>query len=457
MNFGVWHNGNTNLPLKETDDGIVIPDASLSEMHEDRRQVARERIEHGILADQRGYGRLTFTEHHFIVTGAEFSPNPLQSQTVVAYETEEIKLRQVANILSWHDPVRLAEQTAMLDVVSDGRAEVGIGRGYQPRENEILGQYWGGGVGDQEKNRASFEEKVEIVRKAWTEDGFSHRGQFHQVPPTWTRWHHPQERAYLADEVTEYEVEDYIDWGEGSVEETDLDPRYPDVVSEGASTLRGVSVFPQPVQEPHPQLWEPVGSPRSIRFAAENGINPYLAGARDPAEIDRVVEQYYDAVEAAGWPDRRPEFDGEPFERPWDEARQRGFTIYVPVFDTEIADEDTYERWLRGIKGYWQYIGFFGFAGGLPTGEGEHPIELLRDLDPELFVERDLYLAGDAEYIADRLANVAETLGAEEISFDLAFENMGITGEEADAQLEAFADRVMPYLEEEFPGADGPR
>jgi hypothetical protein len=46
MNFGVWHNGNTNLPLKETDEGIVIPDASLAEMHEDRRRVAVERIEH---------------------------------------------------------------------------------------------------------------------------------------------------------------------------------------------------------------------------------------------------------------------------------------------------------------------------------------------------------------------------------------------------------------------------
>jgi hypothetical protein len=121
------------------------------------------------------------------------------------------------------------------------------------------------------------------------------------------------------------------------------------------------------------------------------------------------------------------------------------------VFNTAIADEDTYERWLRGIKGYWQYIGFFGFAGGLPREGDGHPIELLRSLDPEVFVERDLYLAGDAEAIADRLASVAETLGAEAASFDLAFENMGITGEEADAQLEAFADRVMPYLEEEFP------
>lgn len=451
MNFGVWHNGNTNLPLKETTDGIVIPDASFAEMHQDRQRVARERIDHGILADKRGFNRLTYTEHHFIITGAEFSPNPLQSQAVVASHTESIKLRQVANIITWHDPIRLAEQAAMLDVLSDGRAEIGIGRGYQPRENEVFGQYWGGGVGDQEKNRASFEEKIDIIRRAWTDDFVTYDGEFHQIPPSWTRWHHPQERAYLADAVTEYNVEDMIDWKDDSVNETDLDPSYPNVVAEGESILTSLPVFPQPVQDPHPQLWEPVGSPRSIRFAAENGVNPYLAGARDPAEIDRVVEAYFEAAEDAGWPDHRPEFDGEPFTRPWDEARQRGITIYVPVFNTEVGAEETYERWIQGIKAYWQYVGFFGFAGGLPTEEGQHPIELLRELDPQMFIDRDLYLAGDADDIIERLAHIREELNADDISFDIAFENMGITGEEADEQLEAFADQVIPYLQEEFP------
>jgi alkanesulfonate monooxygenase SsuD/methylene tetrahydromethanopterin reductase-like flavin-dependent oxidoreductase (luciferase family) len=447
MKFGIWHNGTTDVPLKETDEGLVIPDASVRGLHRDRQRVTRERIEHGVLAERRGFERLTFTEHHFVLTGIELSPNPLQSQTAIAARTEEIKLRQVANILSWHDPVRLAEQTALLDVISDGRVEVGVGRGYQGRENETLGQYWGGTVQDDEKNRASFEEKLDILRRAWTEDVLTHHDQFHDVPPTWTRWHHPQERAYLDDSVSEYDVEDFIDWEDGSVTETDLDPAYPNVVTAGGSTLRAISVFPRPVQEPHPQLWEPVGSPRSINFAARNGINPYLAGARDPTDIKKVVDMYYSAAEEAGWPDRRPEYDGEPFERPWDETRQRGFSIYVPVFNTEVADEETYERWLQGIKAYWQYLGFFGFAGGLPGAEGRHPIEQLRELDPAVLVERDLYVAGDAEDIIDRLAHISEVLGGEAIAFDIAFESVGLTGEEADEQLDAFAERVMPYFE----------
>lgn len=448
MRFGVWHNGTTNLPTKETDEGLVIPDGSVRDLHRDRQGIVNERIDHGVLAETCGFERLTFTEHHFVLTGIELSPNPLQLQTAIAARTDEIKLRQVANILSWHDPLRLAEQTAMLDVISDGRVEVGIGRGYQGRENETLGQYWGGTIQDDEKNRASFEEKLEILRSAWTDDVVEHHGQFHQIPPTWTRWHHPQERAYLADDVSGHDVETYIDWEADSVRETDLDPRYPDVVTAGSSTLRAISVFPQPVQDPHPQLWEPVGSPRSIEFAARNGINPYLAGARDPNDIDRVVDRYYDAVEEAGWPDHRPAYDGEPFERPWDESRQRGFSIYVPVFNTEIVDEETYDRWLQGVKAYWQYLGFFGFAGGLPDVDDRHPIEHLRDLDPEVFVDRGLYVAGDAEEIVDRLAHITEVLDADDLAFDIAFESVGITGEEADEQLEAFAEQVMPYFED---------
>ena len=451
MNFGVWHNGTTNLPMTETDDGLVIPDASLSEMHADRQRVAMERIDHGVLGDERGYDRLTFTEHHFIITGAEFSPNPIMSQIAVASRTEDILLRQVANIITWHDPVRLAEQTALLDIVSGGRTEIGIGRGYQPREAEVLGQHWGASVDYQEQNRAAFEEKVEILRKAWTEDVMSHHGEFHRVPPSYTLWHHPQERAYLESEACEYDVSDMIDWQEGSVDETALDPRFPNAVSEGASTLEAISVFPRPLQDPHPQLWEPVGSPRSIRFAAERGINPYLSGSRKPETIIETVDAYYDAAEAAGWPDHRPEYDGEPFEKPWDATRKRGFTIYVPVFDTEVGTEDAFERWKLGIKAYRQYIGFFGLVPNLSREEGEHPLEMLRRFDPEQMLEETLWVAGDAEAIADRLAHLAETLGADDIAFDIAFENVGITGDEANEQLEAFADRVMPYLAEEFP------
>ena len=60
-------------------------------------------------------------------------------QMAVAAHTKRIRLGQAANIIVWHHPVRLAEQIALLDVISGGRVECGIGRGYQPRENETLG------------------------------------------------------------------------------------------------------------------------------------------------------------------------------------------------------------------------------------------------------------------------------------------------------------------------------
>jgi alkanesulfonate monooxygenase SsuD/methylene tetrahydromethanopterin reductase-like flavin-dependent oxidoreductase (luciferase family) len=454
MNFGIWHNGTTNLPLKETDDGLVIPDASLAEMNADRQQVSLERIEHGILAEEHGFDRLTFTEHHFIITGCEYSPNPLMTQTAIAAQTDDIKLRQVANILPWHDPIRFAEQSSLLDLISDGRTEVGVGRGYQPREGEVLGQYWGGSVDYDEQNRKSFEEKVEIVRKAWTEDMFSYSGEFHEIPPSYTHWHHPHEAAYLESEACEYDVEDMIEWKEDSVDESELNPYYPNVVSEASSTLKSINVFPKPQQDPHPIMWQPVGSRRSTKYAAERGINPYLSGSRTLGTIKDAVEMYYEEVEAAGWPDHRPEYDGEPFERPWDQERQRGLTLYVPVFNTDVGSEDTFERWKLGMKAYRQSIGFFGLLPEFLTGQDEgHPLELLRKLSADEMLERTLWVAGDEDDIIDRLVHITEELDAEDIAFDIAFENVGITGEEANEQLRAFADRVMPYMLEEYPSA----
>jgi alkanesulfonate monooxygenase SsuD/methylene tetrahydromethanopterin reductase-like flavin-dependent oxidoreductase (luciferase family) len=79
------------------------------------------------------------TEHHFQPEGPEFSPNPLLVEAAVAAQTKRIRLGQHANITTWWEPVRLAEQAAMLDVLSGGRLEFGIGRGYQPREAEVFG------------------------------------------------------------------------------------------------------------------------------------------------------------------------------------------------------------------------------------------------------------------------------------------------------------------------------
>src|SRR5438046_9905971 len=137
-----------------------------------------------------GFQSFWLTEHHFQPEGAEMSPNRLMVQMAVAAHTKRIRLGQAANIIVWHHPVRLAEQIALLDVISDGRVECGIGRGYQPRENETLGRPYGSTIQEQERNPKAVAEVMTIMKKCWTEPSFSHHGENFSVTPTYTNRTH---------------------------------------------------------------------------------------------------------------------------------------------------------------------------------------------------------------------------------------------------------------------------
>jgi alkanesulfonate monooxygenase SsuD/methylene tetrahydromethanopterin reductase-like flavin-dependent oxidoreductase (luciferase family) len=192
LEVGLFHNGATDLPLQRTSTGMVLPTGTLDDMHASSQRVAQNQVRQGALAEKLGYEYFWMTEHHFQPEGAEFSPNPMMIQAAVASQTSRIRLGQYANIITWWHPIRFAEQAAMLDVISNGRLECGVGRGYQPRENETLGRYYGSTIQDQERNRTSFEEAYEIVLKAWTQQSFDHHGENFSIPPSDTKWHHAQ-------------------------------------------------------------------------------------------------------------------------------------------------------------------------------------------------------------------------------------------------------------------------
>ncbi|WP_255152156.1 LLM class flavin-dependent oxidoreductase [Halorarius halobius] len=452
-----FHNGSTNLPVKEADNGMLIVDGSVSELHEDMKQVVKDQIDYGVIADQVGFDAITLTEHHFEVSGVEFSPNPLMTEMAIASQTEDIRLCQMANIITFHDPVRMAEMTAMLDVASDGRAELGFGRGAYPRESETFGQYWGGSNVHEEMNRTSYEEKLEIIKQAWTEDLMSYTGQFHNVPPKHTRWHHPQEYAYFEDEVTDpYTPEDLNrTWDEDAPQGnwTHTDPDYPEPLLQATdSTLNSLSVFPQPHQEPHPQIWQPVVSPRSLKFAARNGHNVYLVGGPLPMIKDRI-EIYYEEAEKAGWPDHRPEYDGEPFAYGWDDDRNRGCVTRRYIFNTDVADEETLERWKQGVKHEFDWYDPRGVGRRITqiaTPEIQQKVEEAGGVTAEVLKDMKLGVYGDTDEIIDLLAHVKEFCGYEDFAIDVQFEIAGLSGEEINTQLEAFGERVIPHLEEEF-------
>ena len=133
---------------------MVVNDGDLEEVQESGRRSIANQVRQDVLADQLGFNYRFMTEHHFQPKGAEVSPAPLQTETAIAALTSRIRLGQMANILPWWHPIRVAESAAMLDVISGGRIEFGVGRGYQPREAEVLGGVTGATIQDQERTTA---------------------------------------------------------------------------------------------------------------------------------------------------------------------------------------------------------------------------------------------------------------------------------------------------------------
>lgn len=443
VEFGIFSGGTTNLDYKEGLEGNYYPDASFAELQDDWGKTIEDQVKVGILGDELGFERVFHTEHHHSFLGTDAnSPNPILMQMAIAPETENIKLCQIANILTWRNPLRFAEEAAMLDIISDGRAEIGIGRGYQPRENETHGQYWGGTIQDQEKNRVSFEEGYEILKKAWTEDMFSYQGDHHSIPPKHTKWHHENEYMWLKDDVSEYEPEDMMDWKE----EGDFYSSGNPVVA-GGTTLKKLAALPKPKQDPHPQIWMPTFSPRSIKFAARNGFNAYFI-VNPITTIKPLVDMYYEAAEEAGWPDHRPEYDGEQFDYGWDAEHQRGVGVGRYVFNTDAATEEELEKHKMGLKAGWSWFGSFGFNQVLVEGDEEPPHP--KDVDAEMLQDYGVSFIGDSEEIIEGWCEVMEECEFEDGNLNPWF-NEGLEHETVRKQMRSFSEDVMPYLREEYP------
>jgi alkanesulfonate monooxygenase SsuD/methylene tetrahydromethanopterin reductase-like flavin-dependent oxidoreductase (luciferase family) len=141
-------------------------------------------------------------------------------------------------VLPWHNPVLLAEQAATLDLLSGGRLDVGVGKGY--RYNEFAGF-----CVPMEEADVRFDECLEVLLKAWTADEpFSHRG---------TYWE-----------------------------------------------FDNIVVEPPTAQKPHPPIWMGAGSEHSIRQVAEKGYNLLLGQYASPEDVGRAIAVFNNTVEAHG-------------------------------------------------------------------------------------------------------------------------------------------------------------
>jgi alkanesulfonate monooxygenase SsuD/methylene tetrahydromethanopterin reductase-like flavin-dependent oxidoreductase (luciferase family) len=131
------------------------------------------------LMDELGFDVLWIAEHHFQREGYECVPNLLLFYVHLAHVTQHLKFGCGFNITPMWHPLRLAEDFAVADILTNGRVIFGVGRGYHTREVETFGSP----MRDQEANRELFEEQVDVIFKAFNEESFAHQGKFYTIPP----------------------------------------------------------------------------------------------------------------------------------------------------------------------------------------------------------------------------------------------------------------------------------
>ena len=202
----------------------------------DHAEVIQREIEQMVWTEELGFDSIWLTEHHFIDYGLSVSPSVLAA--AAAMRTQRVRIGLAAAILPFHDPIRLAEELAMVDILSGGRLDVGVGRGNRPVEFE-------GYRVPQIENRERFEETLAIMVKAWTEERFSFEGRHFTIPE--------------------------------------------------------VRVIPKPLQRPHPPLYVVCVSPDTVEATALRGLpmlNSILRGPVDQLVSQR--DTYVNACRKGG-------------------------------------------------------------------------------------------------------------------------------------------------------------
>jgi alkanesulfonate monooxygenase SsuD/methylene tetrahydromethanopterin reductase-like flavin-dependent oxidoreductase (luciferase family) len=189
--------------------------------------------------DRLGYDHIWVTEHHCAAYGGTL-PQPPTFLAAVARTTERIRLGVAISVLPLHNPLELAESYAMVDVISNGRLDFGVGKGSEAHEYRKFGV-------DQAESTGRLYEGMEVIRQAWSDRPVNFQGEFFRVD--------------------------------------------------------NVPVLPKPVQRPHPPIWVGCArSEDSFRWAGENGYHlmtlPYLY--REPGILPGFVKAYRSGLAKAG-------------------------------------------------------------------------------------------------------------------------------------------------------------
>jgi len=364
------------------------------------QRMLREIAEQARLADDAGYESIGFTEHHFHVEGYEISNNPVLLDLFVAMHTRRIKVGQLGVVLPAASPLRVAEDIAMLDQMSGGRAYAGFARGYQRRWVNVLAQqhHVAATASDQSDvdrvNREAYEEFYKIIKLAWTRDLFSYAGKYWRIPP-----------------------EGGIPWSH------DATGRVGGGMGEDG-VVREIGIAPRCLQKPHPPLYQPFSfSESTIRWCAHEGIVPIVLHTA-LGQLRNLFRVYQEEASSAG--------------------RRLAFGENIGVFrDCVVAPSDAEAKQLAAeANGYvWpQWFAPFGFNEALRR-EGETGNLTIAGNFDDLY-DRDFELVGSPETVSRKIERLRKEL---DVRFILLWTYNGlIPHAKLMRSIELFATEVMP-------------
>ena len=371
------------------------------------------------MADDFGFDCFSTTEHHFHSEGYEASVAPLILYADLAARTKQIKFAPLALVLPAHNPLRVAEEIAMLDHLTKGRVYAGFARGYQQRWVNVLGQMVPveatpmDGSDIDKHNRRVHEEYIDVIYKAWDQDLLTFDGEFIQVP---FPYHEGIKGWPVTDWTRKYGVPGEVD-------------------DEGV--LRGISVIPRPYQQPHPQAFQPFSvSESTIVHTAKHDIVPMVL-VSNPPDFRRLAQLYQETAAEAG--------------------RDLKLGERVGAFRS-IAFGDTEEEAVRILErtqffGFNAYFAGFGFWEAFRFAEDaeKYPLEPHTPLPPEEWTLERMRnvkygLAGTVDQVKRDIESLSKVHcdDGELEWFGWFFDQGLLTLDEAKRQMELFAEHIMP-------------
>jgi alkanesulfonate monooxygenase SsuD/methylene tetrahydromethanopterin reductase-like flavin-dependent oxidoreductase (luciferase family) len=316
-------------------------------------------VELSLAAEALGFRNVWMAEHHFSTYG--YLSRPIQLATYVAARTTTLRVGTAVIVVPLHHPLVVAEEIATVDILSGGRFDIGLGRGYQHYEFERFGL-------ELDAGRSRFDEAVDIIVKSFEGKPFTYEGKIYKIPET--------------------------------------------------------SLFPQPLQKPHPPVWIVAQSPYALEATVRRGFNVLSGGFG--VSIDQLAEfgKLFNKVVAEVKPKEQPRV-----------GVQRA--VYVAESEADARDAAEHARWnmrvTLSLRNHYEKV------------ENGHAIATPAKSEPTMDDLLDRFLViGTADTCIRQIRRLKELVGITHFNCSFWFGDMDQT--RVLRSMERFSKDVMPAV-----------